>query len=85
MRDQRSGTATFLPLDTLSVKPINEKYRNFARGARLAVDVIQVDPRFERAVHFACGNALVCETLEVAKDVCWGRNQEVKGNCGSCF
>lgn len=78
MRDQRSGTATFLPLDTLSVKPINEKYRNFARGARLAVDVIQVDPRFERAVHFACGNALVCETLEVAKDVCWGRNQEVK-------
>ncbi|KAJ3068627.1 Structural maintenance of chromosomes protein 1 [Podochytrium sp. JEL0797] len=78
MRDQRAGTATFLPLDTLTVKPINEKYRHFAKGARLAVDVIQVDPMYERAVQFACTNSLVCETLEVAKEVCWSRGQEVK-------
>ncbi|KAJ3029322.1 UNVERIFIED_CONTAM: Structural maintenance of chromosomes protein 1 [Siphonaria sp. JEL0065] len=78
MRDQRAGTATFLPLDTLSVKPINEKYRNFAKGARLAVDVIQVEAVYERAVQFACSNSLVCETIEVAKEVCWSRGQEVK-------
>ncbi|KAJ3142646.1 Structural maintenance of chromosomes protein 1 [Physocladia obscura] len=78
MRDQRSGTATFLPLDTLIVKPINEKYRNFAKGSRLAVDVIQVEAIYERAVQFACSNSLVCETLEVAKEVCWSRGQEVK-------
>ncbi|KAI9352679.1 RecF/RecN/SMC [Obelidium mucronatum] len=78
MRDQRAGTATFLPLDTLSVKPINEKYRNFAKGARLAVDVIQVEAQYERAVQYACSNSLVCETIEVAKEVCWSRGQEVK-------
>ncbi|KAJ3410001.1 Structural maintenance of chromosomes protein 1, partial [Chytridiales sp. JEL 0842] len=78
LREQRCGTATFLPLETLTVKPINEKYRNFVRGARLAVDVIQVDPRYERAVQFACGSALVCETLDVAKEVCWNKGQEVK-------
>ncbi|KAJ3109189.1 Structural maintenance of chromosomes protein 1 [Phlyctochytrium planicorne] len=78
LREQRVGTATFLPLDTITVKPINEKYRNFVRGARLAIDVITVEPRFERAVQFACGNALVCDTLDVAKDVCWNRGQEVK-------
>ncbi|KAI8840072.1 RecF/RecN/SMC [Chytriomyces cf. hyalinus JEL632] len=78
MRDQRLGTATFLPLDTLTVKHINEKYRNFAKGARLAVDVIQVEAAFERAVQFACSDSLVCETLEVAKEVCWTRGQEVK-------
>ncbi|KAI8611046.1 condensin complex subunit SMC1 [Chytriomyces sp. MP71] len=78
MRDQRLGTATFLPLDTLSVKHISEKYRNFAKGARLAVDVIQVEAQFERAVQFACSDSLVCESLDVAKEVCWAKGQEVK-------
>jgi structural maintenance of chromosome 1 len=32
MRDQRAGQATFLPLDTISVKPIQEKYRSFVKG-----------------------------------------------------
>ncbi|KAJ3214675.1 Structural maintenance of chromosomes protein 1 [Dinochytrium kinnereticum] len=78
LREQRVGTATFLPLDELVVKGINEKYRNLVRGARLAIDVVQVEPRFERAVQFACGSALVCDTLDIAKDVCWSRGQEVK-------
>ncbi|KAJ3192396.1 Structural maintenance of chromosomes protein 1 [Irineochytrium annulatum] len=78
LREQRSGLATFLPLDTISFKPINEKYRNLVRGAKLAVDVISVEPKYERALHFACGSSLVCDTLEIAKEVCWGRGQEVK-------
>ncbi|KAJ3332898.1 Structural maintenance of chromosomes protein 1 [Blyttiomyces sp. JEL0837] len=78
LRDQRLGSMTFLPLDTLVVKSIQEKYRNFVKGARLAVDVIQVEPQFERAVHFACGNAMVCETIDIAKTVCWDKGQEVK-------
>jgi structural maintenance of chromosome 1 len=79
MRNQRAGQATFLPLDTLKVKPINDKFRSFAKGARLAVDVIQFEPAVERAMHHACGNALVCDTMEVAKFVTWEKGQEVKG------
>lgn len=78
LRTQRAGQATFLPLDTISVKPVNDKYRSFAKGARLAVDVIQYEPAVERAMQHACGNALVCDTLEVAKYVCWEKGQEVK-------
>ncbi|KAG0708416.1 hypothetical protein DFH29DRAFT_479888 [Suillus ampliporus] len=78
MRTQRAGQATFLPLDTISTKPINDKYRSFARGARLAVDVIQYEPAVERAMHHACGNSLVCDTMDVARYVCWERGQEVK-------
>ncbi|PCH34989.1 cohesin complex subunit psm1 [Wolfiporia cocos MD-104 SS10] len=78
MRNQRAGQATFLPLDTLQVKPINDKFRSFARGARLAVDVIQYEPAVERAIHHACGNALVCDTMEVARFVCYEKHQEVK-------
>lgn len=79
MRNQRAGQATFIPLDTIQVKPINDKYRSFARGARLAADVIQYDPAVERAMHYACGNALVCDTMDVARYVCYEKGQEVKG------
>lgn len=79
MRNQRAGQATFIPLDTIQVKPINDKFRSFAKGARLAVDVIQYEPAVERAIHHACGNALVCDTMEVARYVCFEKGQEVKG------
>ncbi|KAI8982948.1 condensin complex subunit SMC1 [Trametes punicea] len=78
MRNQRAGQATFIPLDTIQVKPINDKFRAFAKGARLAVDVIHYDPAVERAMHHACGNALVCDSMEVARYVCYEKGQEVK-------
>ncbi|KAF8840540.1 RecF/RecN/SMC protein [Paxillus ammoniavirescens] len=78
LRTQRAGQATFLPLDTISVKPINDKFRSFAKGARLAVDVIQYEPAVERAMNHACGNALVCDTMDVARYICWEKGQEVK-------
>jgi structural maintenance of chromosome 1 len=79
MRNQRAGQATFIPLDTIQVKPVNDKFRSFAKGARLAVDVISCDVVVERAVHHACGNALVCDTMEVARYVCYEKGQEIKG------
>ena len=84
MRNQRAGQATFIPLDTIQVKPINDKFRAFAKGARLAVDVIQYEPVMERAIHHACGNALVCDTMEVARYVCYEKGQEVKGARSVC-
>ncbi|KAF9435609.1 Structural maintenance of chromosomes protein 1 [Entomortierella beljakovae] len=78
LREQRSGHATFLPLDTLVVKPINDRLRNLAKGARLAIDVVQYDEALERAIQYVCGNALVCDTMEVAKHVCYELGQQVK-------
>jgi structural maintenance of chromosome 1 len=79
MRNQRAGQATFIPLDTIQVKPTNDKFRAFAKGTRLAVDVVQYEPVIQRAVHHACGNALVCDSMEVARYVCYEKGQEVKG------
>ncbi|KAI0028569.1 cohesin complex subunit psm1 [Vararia minispora EC-137] len=78
MRNQRAGIATFIPLDSIQVKPINDKFRSFAKGSRLAIDVIQYEPVIERAIHHACGNALVCDTMDIAKYVCYEKQQEVK-------
>lgn len=79
MRNQRAGIATFIPLDTIQLKPVNDKFRAFAKGARLAVDVIEYDVAIERAIHHACGSALVCDTMDVARYVCYEKQQEVKG------
>jgi structural maintenance of chromosome 1 len=79
LRNQRAGQATFIPLETIQVKPINDRLRNIATGARLAVDVLQFDASIERAMHFACGNALVCDTIAIARMICYEKKQEVKG------
>ncbi|WVQ78324.1 hypothetical protein IAT38_000409 [Cryptococcus sp. DSM 104549] len=78
MRNQRAGQATFIPLDSIQVKPVPEKLRNFARGARLAIDCIEYDPAVERAMQHACGSALICDTTEIAKYVRYEKDQEVK-------
>ncbi|EMD32195.1 hypothetical protein CERSUDRAFT_118824 [Gelatoporia subvermispora B] len=78
MRNQRAGQATFIPLDTIQAKPINDKFRSFAKGARLAVDVIEYEPAVERAIHHACGSAIVCDTMDVARYVVYDKGQEVK-------
>ncbi|KAF8892810.1 hypothetical protein CPB84DRAFT_1816222 [Gymnopilus junonius] len=72
MRTQRAGQATFIPLDTIQVKPVNDKLRSFTKGA-------SYEPAVERAIHHACANALVCDTMEIARFVCYEKGQEVKG------
>ena len=79
MRDQRAGQATFIPLDTIQVKPVAEKFRNYAKGARLAIDCIEYEPAVERAIQHACSSSLICDTMDVARLVCYEKGQEVKG------
>ncbi|KAI5889216.1 RecF/RecN/SMC protein [Schizophyllum commune H4-8] len=78
LRNQRAGQATFIPLETIQVKPISERFRNPGRGIRLAVDVIEVDSAVERAIQHACGTALICDTMELARNLRYERNQDVK-------
>ena len=61
------------------MKPVNYKFRAFAKGARLTVDVITFEPAVEKAMHHACGKALVCDSTDDAQFVCYDKGQEVKG------
>lgn len=79
MRNQRAGQATFIPLDTIQVKPVAEKFRNFAKGARLAIDCIEYEPAVEQAMQHACGSAMVCDSMAIARHICYEKAQEVKG------
>ncbi|KAH3819553.1 hypothetical protein DPMN_121292, partial [Dreissena polymorpha] len=81
MKEQRIDPETFLPLDYLDVKPVNEKLREIRepKNVKLIVDVIRYDPpSIKKALIFACGNALVCETVEDARKVAFGLSERNK-------
>ncbi|XP_074644873.1 structural maintenance of chromosomes protein 1A-like [Tubulanus polymorphus] len=72
MKEQRIDPETFLPLDYLDVTPLNERLRDIQdpKNVKLVVDVIRYDPPIvKKALLFACGNALVAETVEDARKV----------------
>lgn len=84
MRDQRIGTATFLPLDGIQIPSpeSTERIRAMAekdKRYRLAADVIRVDDEYRRAVLYAVGNTVVCDSLDVAREICFSR----RGNAGT--
>ncbi|KAI0510191.1 hypothetical protein KFK09_010791 [Dendrobium nobile] len=69
LKEQRLPPQTFIPLQSVRVKPIIEKLRTLGGTARLV---------FDRAVLFAVGNTLVCDDLEEAKILSWsGERQKV--------
>ncbi|TIB79677.1 hypothetical protein E3Q22_02364 [Wallemia mellicola] len=78
MKAQRVGSATYLPLDSLQVKPIQERLRTISSGARLTVDVLKYDSIYEKAIQFAAGNSLVCDNMNIARDVVYDKQQDVK-------
>jgi len=75
MKEQRIDPETFLPLDYLEVGQINEMLRDIRdpKNVKLIIDVIHYDPpAIKKALLFACGNALVCETVEDSRRVAFG-------------
>lgn len=78
MREQRSGIATFLPLDILSIPPTNNELRSLHKSAKLAIDIVSYEPSVERAVLYACNNSIVCDDLSVARQICYDRQIDVK-------
>ena len=85
LREQRVGTATFLPLDTLQVPSRESSERIRARVThdprfRLAADVISSDENIKKAVLYAVGNTVVSDDLDAARQLCFsGRRGDSDG------
>ena len=78
LRDHRSGQATFIPLDTIVVKAVPSSYKGMHRGMRPAIDTVDYNADIARAIQFACGDSIVCDTLDIAKELCYRKNVDAR-------
>jgi len=77
LKDQRSSPMTFIPLDVIKVNPVTTAIKGIS-GARLTIDTIDFDSSIERGMSYACESSVVCDTLEIAKHICYQRKISVK-------
>ena len=80
LKEQRRPARTFLPLDSLQTKVLDESLRQLGDDVWLALDVMTFAPSLQRAMHFVVGNALVCTTTLRARDMVFESRRAEKGN-----
>jgi len=77
LREQRFSTMSFIPLDNIKVPQVNTAIKSF-NGARLTIDTINFEASVERAIAYACGNSVVCDSLDIAKRICYEKKLHVE-------
>ncbi|MEE6477609.1 hypothetical protein FKM82_011569 [Ascaphus truei] len=78
LKEERAEPETFLSLDYLDIKPINEKLREI-KGSKMMIDVIQTaNASLKKVIQFVCGNGLVCETVKEAKQIAFDGPERLK-------
>ncbi|KAF5656506.1 structural maintenance-chromosome 1 [Fusarium heterosporum] len=77
LKEQRFSPMTFIPLDNIKVNAVNTAVKGFS-GARLTIDTIDFDSAVERAMSYACGSSVVCDSLDIAKHICYQKKIPVK-------
>ncbi|XP_068959739.1 structural maintenance of chromosomes protein 1B [Petaurus breviceps papuanus] len=78
LKEERAEPETFLALDYLDIKPINERLREI-KGSKMVIDVVQTQlPQLKKVIQFVCGNGLVCETVEEARHMAFDGLERLK-------
>lgn len=77
LRENKVRPMTFLPLDTIMPKEVSDEVSAAVNGPRKAYrlvrNVLTFEPEMEKAVHFVCGDAVICEKLEDAIELRYKR------------
>ena len=78
MKDTRGGVATFLPLDNIRPRPVDEALRRLGGTAKLVVDVVTHNESIAKAVQYAAANAVVCDSLDEARRIRYEDGRKIK-------
>ncbi|CAN9151266.1 unnamed protein product [Alternaria alternata] len=78
LKAERIGVMSFNPLDSIQIQAVDPQLKGMHEGMRLAIDCINYEPKHERAMTAACGNAMICNTEKLAKELRYQRRIEVK-------
>lgn len=77
LKKQRAGIASFIPLDTIDIEVPNLTLSG-SQGCVLAINAIDYEPEYERALQYVCTDSIICESLDIAKDLKWAKGVNSK-------
>ena len=81
MKEQHLQSETFYPLDYIEATMLDERLREIRepKNTKMLVDVIKCNPpQIKKALMFAVGNCLVCESDDDARTLAFSRNERHK-------
>ncbi|CCK71147.1 cohesin subunit SMC1 KNAG_0G00910 [Huiozyma naganishii CBS 8797] len=70
LKKQRAGVISFIPLDTVDSAVATLPSVNI-QGYLLAKNAMEYESQYERAINYVCGDAIICDTLDLAKKLKW--------------
>lgn len=71
LKEQRLVSMTFIPLNNVQGREVDDRIRTFKGTCKPVSDVIQFDVSLEPAIRYAIGQTLVCDTLDEARRVAY--------------
>lgn len=77
LKKQRTGVISFIPLDTIDAAtprmpvPESETYT-------LAINTVEYKDDLVRAMYYVCSDTIICDNLDIARDLKWNKNANVK-------
>lgn len=79
LKERRSGSAKFIPVDSVVTDPVNLNYlRTLSDNSCPAIDVVKFeDATIERAIMFALGDTLIVDSIDEARDLKWNLPQAI--------
>ncbi|EGW34300.1 uncharacterized protein SPAPADRAFT_49353 [Spathaspora passalidarum NRRL Y-27907] len=77
LKERRAGVATFIPLDTIDVDPVN--LHHLRSLATPGLDIMEYeDKSLENAMNYIAGDALIVENMTVARQLKWTGGSRVQ-------
>jgi len=76
LKDNRFGTATFLPLNKIKGNPVRAENKELTKESGVigfAIDLIKFEPRFKEVFSYVFGNTLVVKSIDVARKIGIGK------------
>uniref|UniRef100_A0A7S2JH31 SMC hinge domain-containing protein n=1 Tax=Haptolina brevifila TaxID=156173 RepID=A0A7S2JH31_9EUKA len=71
LKEKRCPPETFIPLDSIRTKPVRDAMRQLGGTKKPVIDVVTAPEQFMRAIQFACADAIVCDTLDEARQLAY--------------
>ena len=72
VKERRLPPMTFLPADTIKAREINPALRALGGTSKLAIDCLRIkDDRATRAFHAICADALLCDSVDEARQLAY--------------